>query len=37
MVEKGMAIFGLDYSTCPKWLFDRMVKLVREMVKLNKV
>jgi hypothetical protein len=27
-----MATFGLDYGTCPKWLFERMVKLGREII-----
>ena len=26
-----MATFTLDYGTCPRWLFERMVKLGREM------
>jgi len=30
-MNKGIATFTLDYGTCPKWLFDRMVKLGREM------
>lgn len=28
---RGIATFGLDYGTCPRWLFERMVKLGREM------
>ncbi|MEW6075529.1 MAG: DUF763 domain-containing protein [Candidatus Omnitrophota bacterium] len=31
MIQKGIATFTLDYGKCPKWLFDRMVKLGREM------
>src|SRR3989339_766619 len=31
-MHRGVATFTLDYGTCPKWLFDRMVKLGREMV-----
>jgi hypothetical protein len=29
---RGIATFTLDYGKCPKWLFDRMVALGREMV-----
>jgi len=32
MIQRGVATFGLDYGTCPRWLFERMVKLGREMV-----
>ena len=32
MIEKGIATFTLDYGKCPKWLFDRMVRLGREMI-----
>jgi hypothetical protein len=32
MIHRGVASFGLDYGTCPPWLFERMVKLGREMV-----
>ena len=31
MIHRGIASFGLDYGHCPPWLFDRMVKLGREM------
>lgn len=31
---RGIATFGLDYGTCPKWLFERMVKLGREMTQV---
>lgn len=30
-MRKGIATFTLDYGRCPRWLFDRMVKLGREM------
>ncbi len=32
MIQRGIATFGLDYGKCPKWLFERMVKLGRRMV-----
>ncbi|MDR3581837.1 MAG: DUF763 domain-containing protein [Candidatus Pacebacteria bacterium] len=32
MIHRGIASFGLDYGQCPPWLFERMVKLGREMV-----
>jgi hypothetical protein len=32
MIQRGIATFTLDYGKCPKWLFDRMVKLGREMI-----
>ncbi len=32
MINKGVATFGLDYGKCPKWLFDRMVKLSKQMI-----
>lgn len=31
MIQRGIATFTLDYGKCPKWLFDRMVMLGREM------
>ncbi len=31
-MQRGVATFTLDYGKCPKWLFDRMVALGREMV-----
>ncbi|MEK7611021.1 MAG: DUF763 domain-containing protein [Patescibacteria group bacterium] len=31
---RGIATFGLDYGMCPKWLFERMVKLGREMTQV---
>lgn len=30
-MQRGIATFTLDYGACPKWLFNRMVKLGREM------
>lgn len=33
-MQKGVATFTLDSGTCPKWLFDRMVKLGREMTRV---
>jgi len=30
-MHRGIATFTLDTGKCPKWLFDRMVKLGREM------
>jgi hypothetical protein len=32
MIQRGIATFTLDYGKCPKWLFEKMVKLGREMV-----
>jgi hypothetical protein len=32
MIKKGIATFTLDYGKCPPWLFERMVKLSREMM-----
>lgn len=32
MIEKGVATFSLDYGKCPKWLFERMVKLSRQII-----
>ncbi|MFA5042176.1 MAG: DUF763 domain-containing protein [Candidatus Paceibacterota bacterium] len=34
MQQRGMATFGLDYGKCPAWLFQRMVKLSREMIRI---
>ncbi len=31
-MRKGIATFTLDYGKCPPWLFERMVKLGREIV-----
>lgn len=33
-MHRGVATFTLDYGKCPKWLFDRMVRLGREMVRV---
>lgn len=33
-MKRGIATFTLDYGTCPPWLFERMVKLGREMVRV---
>ena len=30
-MQRGIATFTLDTGTCPRWLFQRMVKLGREM------
>jgi hypothetical protein len=32
MINKGIATFGLDYGKCPKWLFDRMVLLSKQII-----
>lgn len=34
MISKGIATFTLDYGKCPPWLFERMVKLGREMIRV---
>ena len=33
-MQKGIATFTLDTGTCPRWLFNRMVKLGREMTRV---
>lgn len=33
-MQRGIATFTLDYGKCPKWLFDRMVSLGREMTRV---
>ncbi|MBU4348092.1 DUF763 domain-containing protein [Patescibacteria group bacterium] len=33
-MHRGIATFTLDYGKCPKWLFDRMVFLGREMMEV---
>jgi hypothetical protein len=33
-MQRGIATFTLDTGTCPKWLFDKMVKLGREMTRV---
>jgi len=30
-MDRGIATFTLDTGRCPRWLFERMVKLGREM------
>jgi len=32
MIRRGIATFTLDTGKCPRWLFERMVRLGREMV-----
>ncbi|MEK7154324.1 MAG: DUF763 domain-containing protein [Patescibacteria group bacterium] len=32
MIQRGIATFGLDYGKCPPWLFERMVKLGRQIL-----
>ncbi len=34
MIHRGIATFGLDEGRCPKWLFERMVKLGREITQV---
>ena len=34
MVQRGIATFGLDSGKCPRWLFERMVKLGRDMTRV---
>src|SRR3989344_699216 len=34
MNRSGIATFSLDYGKSPKWLFERMVKLGREMIRV---
>jgi hypothetical protein len=33
-MQRGTATFTLDYGKCPRWLFERMVKLGREMTRV---
>ncbi len=33
-MHRGIATFTLDYGKCPPWLFERMVKLGREMTRV---
>lgn len=33
-MQRGIATFTLDYGKCPPWLFERMVKLGREIVRV---
>ncbi len=32
MIHRGIATFTLDFGTCPRWLFERMVKLGRQVL-----
>ncbi len=34
MFHRGVATFTLDHGRCPPWLFERMVRLGREMVRI---
>ena len=34
MIKRGIATFTLDTGQCPRWLFERMVKLGRSMVEV---
>jgi len=34
IMRRGIATFTLDTGKCPKWLFERMVKLGREMTRV---
>lgn len=34
IMQRGIATFTLDSGTCPRWLFQRMVKLGREMTRV---
>lgn len=33
-MHRGIATFGLDTGKCPRWLFERMVRLGREMTRV---
>ncbi len=33
-MHRGIATFTLDYGKCPRWLFERMVRLGREMTQV---
>ena len=33
-MNRGIATFTLDYGKCPRWLFERMVRLGREMTRV---
>jgi hypothetical protein len=33
-MQRGIATFTLDWGKCPRWLFERMVKLGREVVQV---
>jgi hypothetical protein len=32
MIHRGFATFGLDWGKCPRWLFERMVALGRQII-----
>ncbi len=32
MIQRGVATFTLDSGTCPKWLFEKMVRLGRQVI-----
>jgi hypothetical protein len=34
MIKKGVATFTLDSGKCPKWLFDRMVRLGNQIIEI---
>lgn len=34
VMQRGIATFTLDHGKCPRWLFERMVKLGREMTRV---
>ncbi|MDD5668646.1 MAG: DUF763 domain-containing protein [Candidatus Omnitrophica bacterium] len=34
MIHRGVATFTLDSGKCPKWLFERMVRLGRQVVRV---
>ncbi|MCM8799692.1 MAG: DUF763 domain-containing protein [Candidatus Omnitrophica bacterium] len=34
MIQRGIATFSLDYGRCPRWLFERMVKLGRNILEI---
>ena len=33
-MQRGIATFTLDYGKCPRWLFEKMVRLGREMAEV---
>ncbi|MCM8791589.1 MAG: DUF763 domain-containing protein [Candidatus Omnitrophica bacterium] len=34
MIQRGIATFGLDRGNCPRWLFERMVKLGTQIIEM---
>lgn len=34
MISRGIATFSLDEGKCPRWLFERMVRLGREIIRV---